>query len=60
MGAAAYARPKANLGRSLPLLKYKFQLMALVETIFKRPADDRGVAFTDIATALHISVDEVS
>jgi 26S proteasome regulatory subunit N9 len=42
-----------------PFLRQKICLMALIESVFKRPADDRTMTFQAIAHETRLPVEEV-
>ncbi|KAF8512952.1 hypothetical protein BU17DRAFT_77321 [Hysterangium stoloniferum] len=47
------------LQENYPFLRQKICLMALIESVFKRPADERTMSFETIAQETHLPVDEV-
>lgn len=47
------------LSENLPFLRQKICLMALIESVFRRPADDRTIPFDAIASETKLPVDEV-
>ncbi|KAF8508082.1 hypothetical protein JB92DRAFT_3145169 [Gautieria morchelliformis] len=50
---------EAILQENYPFLRQKICLMALIESVFKRPADDRTMSFQAIAHETRLPVDEV-
>ncbi|PWY98912.1 PCI-domain-containing protein [Testicularia cyperi] len=47
------------LAENLPFLRQKICLMALIESVFRRSADDRTISFDTIASETKLPVDEV-
>ena len=47
------------LAGSLPVVKQKVILLGIMNLVFSRPAHDRNIPFTDVATATGIPLDEV-
>ncbi len=56
---APHLPKEAILAENLPFLRQKICLMALIESVFKRSADDRTIAFASIAAETKLPVDEV-
>ena len=57
--ADATWRSLADLSVAEPKLRAKLSLLALMEMIFARPASERSLSFSDIATTAHVDLDEV-